>query len=132
MPTKTIFIALTAFLCGLSSCKEEVPYAVKDVSEIEIQFQSPEAQSTWSAGNEIHVEGIIDADAMMGGWSISIASDTGEEISYYRDVFDQTQYLFHYHWYSAQQDTGNIVITVNALNQNQEVLKSKSVSIYCQ
>lgn len=122
-----------AILGVLFSCKKEASYATQNTaSEIEITFNSPTGGTTATVGDELNIEGIISADELMGGWSLLVSNASGDSIKYYQDTYEQTQYLFHYHWFPTASETGDISITISALDKNQIVLSSESVSILCQ
>lgn len=121
-------------LCVLAivSCKKDPPVAVPGTTEVEITFQSPESSTTVSISEEIHIEGIIDANALMGGWKIFASSENGDTIAFYEDHFEQTQYIFHYHWFPTPQETGTVTIQVEALDVNFNSLATKEIQILCQ
>jgi hypothetical protein len=62
-----LFVAL-----GLFSCKKEVPYAQEGITAVSIEFNFPAQNEQINVGEETHVEGIIDADEMMGGWDVLV------------------------------------------------------------
>ena len=64
----------------------------------------------------------------MSGWKISIKSkSTGEILNEYQDIYEQTYYIFHHHWSASQ--TGELIITIEALDSNLNSLSNDSVTI---
>ncbi len=111
-------------------CKKDIPDAVVGETEISFSWQSPTSNSIIHISEEVHVDGIISANAMMGGWRASIVrSSTGEIMSVYEDLYEQTQYMFHHHWYTSPSDTGEMYIIVEALDKNINVLDSDTIRI---
>jgi len=130
---KTNIIVLLAILGAFFSCKKEAPYATQDTAnEIEITFNSPLGGSVATIGNELNIEGLIDGEELMGGWSVHITNASEDSLICYQDLYEQTQYLFHYHWFPTIADTGDITVTISALDKNHNVLISKSVLIICE
>lgn len=125
-------LIVSLIIWSLFACKKEVPYADASTTEISITFKSPTDNGILSVGEESHIEGIIDANAMMSGWSILMTRANGDTIGYYQDLYDQTQYLFHSHWIPTYTDTGTINITASALDKGFDVLKSASITVECQ
>lgn len=111
-----------------TSCKEDIPVATKETSEISITITSPSVNETVSGPTEVHLDGIIDANALLGGWkSILIDSSSGEVIDEYEDFYSQTQYIVHHHWIINPNDTLELEVIVQALSVEQEILDEKSV-----
>lgn len=122
-------IVLLVSLSILTSCKEDIPVATKETSEISISITSPSINEMVSGPTEMHLDGIIDANALLGGWkSILIDSNSGEIIDEYEDYYSQTQYIVHHHWIINPNDTLNLEVIVQALSVEQEVLEEKSVN----
>lgn len=112
-----------------TSCNEDIPVATKETSEISITITSPSVNETVSGPTEVHLDGIIDANALLGGWkSILIDSSSGEVIDEYEDYYSQTQYIVHHHWIINPNDTLELEVIVQALSVEDEVLDEKSVS----
>jgi hypothetical protein len=132
MNLNTFYIALIALAWSLLSCKKEVPDAVAGTTNVSISFNSPNSNDIISVGEEFHIEGIIDADAMMGGWQILIINSENDTVVEYLEPYEQTQYIFHYHWFPTPTDTGANIVRVDALDKSLNSLESKSVSISCQ
>ena len=131
MKIRTKFLLISSSIVILGSCKKETPIAVPGTTEIEITFQSPTTTSVATIGNELNVEGIIDANAIMGGWNVCITSCNDDTIAFYEDHYEQTQYIFHYHWFPTPQDTGNVTIQVEALDISFNSLATEKIQIQC-
>lgn len=130
---RTISYILSIIVIGsLLSCKKEAPYAEAGITEVTITFNSPESNATYQTGTEVNIEGLIDANAMMSGWKLQIVNDIGEITECSEDLYEQTQYLFHYHWFPAVSDTGSFTITVSALDKDKDIIGSESIQINCQ
>lgn len=77
----------------ITSCKEDIPAATKESGTVNISITSPVSNEVVSGPTEVHLDGIIDADAMLGGWkSILIDTETEEVVDEFDQLYSQTQY----------------------------------------
>ncbi len=126
------YIALFTGFVVFSGCKKKVPDATKDNTVVTITFHSPVTGDTWQKGTETHIEAIIDADAMMGGWTTLIMNaDKSDTIDIHTEYYEQTQYLAHYHWVPPSDTPDTLSISVLALDKQGDVLKEGSTSVKC-
>lgn len=128
---KYIFnIALILFI--FASCKKDEPYAEVGITEVDIVFASPVADETINGSQEVSIEARIDANAMMSGYRITISnSKTGEIMERLDDLYEQTQYIVHHHWYPSPSETISITIDLEALDKNMQTLDAGSIQITC-
>ena len=127
-----LFIALLIATGSLLSCKKEVPYAEVGTTEITIVFSSPVAGETTNGSQEVSVEARVEANAMMSGYRVTITnSSTGELLDSIDDLYEQTQYMVHHHWYPSTSQVVPVNIKIEALDQNMGVLGSDSLQITC-
>lgn len=125
-------IAIGLGFVAFASCKKNTPVAVPGTTEVEITFKSPTTSTTATVGNELNVEGIIDANAWMGGWKVCIEKSNGDTLAFYEDHYEQTQYIFHYHWFPTPEDTGTVTVRVDALDVNFASLNYDTMTFVCE
>ena len=124
------FISVLVILSNVVfvSCKKNEVPAVIGVTEVSTYFLTPSNGDKIRLNSEISIEGRIDCKDLMSGWKISIKSkSTGEILDEYTDIYEQTFYTFHHHWLALQ--TGEFVITVEALDKDLNSLSQHSVII---
>lgn len=132
MKAKSISFIFISSIIVSTSCKKDVPDATIENSYISIEFHSPIKGETWYKGSESHIEAIINADAMMGGWrSLILNKDRSDTIERYSDFYEQTQYLVHHHWIPDFNSPDTLMIVVQALDKLGTVLKEDSTMVLC-
>ncbi len=126
---KYIFFLLTGVLFA---CHKDIPDATIENSIVSITFHSPLQGDVWEKNVETHIEAIIDADAMMGGWSTLITTlDHSDTLDFYSELYEQTQYIVHHHWIPPAETPDTILVRVFALDKQGLKLKEASVSVKC-
>lgn len=116
----------------LASCKKEVPYAQEGITAVSIEFNFPAQNEQITVGEETHVEGIIDADEMMGGWDVLVKKvGEGDTILQHGEYCEQTQYVFHHHWYPQMNAVGQLEVEVRALTKDGAILDRASRIVSC-
>lgn len=129
-----IVSTIVSFLIAITitGCKKKVPDATKENTVVTITFHSPVTGDIWQKGSETHIEAIIDADAMMGGWTTLIMNaDKSDTIDVYTEYYEQTQYLAHYHWVPPSDTPDTLMIAVQALDKQGALLKEGLTSVIC-
>lgn len=125
-----LYILLIVIAGGLLSCKKEVPYAEVGSTEVEIIYTSPLDGETVDGTQEFSVEARIDANAMMSGYRVTITnSNTGEILDEVEDLYEQTQYLVHHHWYPNINEITNVSVIIEALDQQMAILGSSEIKV---
>jgi len=126
-------IIVLVFVAGaFLSCKKEVTYAEAGTTDVSILFTSPEPGTTVIGTQEVSVEARIDAEAMMAGYRVTISdASTGEVIDKVDDLFEQTQYFVHYHWYPSMSATTEVGIRIDALGRDGQSLGWDELTITC-
>lgn len=116
------------------ACKPKATtFATPGTSEITLSITNPIEDGVFSSGETIHLDGIADADAILGGWrSTLINASTGEVIDTFEQRYEQTQYILHHHWVIDSQDTLSLTSRVEVFSVNDEILTSKEVSFQYQ
>lgn len=122
-----LFFACFFFL--FSGCKKKPStFAAPGTSEITLSISNPIENGVFSTGETIHLDGIADADAILGGWRSTLTnSSTGEIIDTFEQRYEQTQYILHHHWVIESQDTLQLSSLVEVFSVNDELLTSKTV-----
>lgn len=127
-----ILLTLGMALLILPSCKKEPPLAEVGQTEVEIVFINPKANQTFLCSSQVSLEARIDANAMMSGYRITISNaETGDVIDTLDDMYEQTQFIVHHHWYPDVSQSTTVQIKLEALEQNLHILGADSITIVC-
>lgn len=125
---KTILISLLCVI--LISCKKEETFAVAGVTEVEIILLNPTEGESIPINETLSMDGRIEANALMSGYSVTISNaDDGEILNEYEEECEQTLIMIHHHWTPTVQSGTSIKIKIEALGQSQAVLAEKSISV---
>ena len=128
----SLFILIFAVGGNLLSCKKEVSFAEVGTTEVSFVFLSPTAGEIVNGSQEVSIEARIDANAMMSGYRITISNnETGEIMERLDDLYEQTQYTVHHHWYPNPSEVVSVKIVLEALDKNMQALGSDSIQITC-
>ncbi|MFT6503713.1 MAG: hypothetical protein ACJASQ_003851 [Crocinitomicaceae bacterium] len=126
-----IFIALASIV--LTSCKKEVEtYAVAGVSKVDIIIQNPVQGELISGTETLSIEGRVEANELMSGWSIKITNaDNDNIIGEYEELYEQTLYIIHHHWEPNVPSGTNLKIEVQVFDQNKDILAESTIDFIC-
>lgn len=116
----------------LLSCKKEETLAVAGLTEVEIILTNPTQDQTISGSAQLSIDGRIEANALMSGWSITITNaDNGETLDEFVDRYEQTLFMIHHHWTPNVPSGRSVEIQIKALGQNDEILAEESILVNC-
>lgn len=115
---------------SLSACKKEVPYAEEGKVTVTITFNNPKEGQKIVTGEEVHIEGIIDADALLSGWKTTVvALPSGDTLDRHEEHYEQTQFVVHHHFFVPQTNDNQLQITIDALSSNYTSLGHKTIVV---
>lgn len=119
-----------SLLIGVSACKKEIPYAEEGKVTVTITFNNPKEGQKIATGEEVHIEGIIDADAVLSGWKTTVISvPSGDTLDLHEERYEQTQFIVHHHFLVPQMNTNQLQITIDALGANFTSLGHKTIVV---
>lgn len=111
-----------------TGCKKKAEPATIGATEVSAYFLTPTNGEIIKMYSEVSIEGRIDCKDLMSGWKISIKSkSSGETLSEFQDVYEQTYFAFHHHWFPTTAE--EVIITIEALDKNLNPLSSDSVTV---
>lgn len=115
-----LFIGLMISSCGKN----------KSATTATITFEEPVAMDTIYNGNELHIEGTVEADGKMHGYSISVL-DSLNGVSYLERASDsrKSSYAFHEHWVNNVTDTVHAVVELIVHLNDNGLKMSKKVPV---
>ena len=126
------YLFLTSALCALVySCKKEGEIEL-DINQdlISIDFLTPLNNESIHIGAESHINGLIDANNFLGGWTIQGTEMNTKEILFeFTESSIQNSYFFDFHWTPNLQ--AQVCIKINVLDLDQKVVKSDSITVIC-
>jgi len=124
-----IFLICLTFL----SCKKDEELAVAGVTEVEIIILNPLQDELISGNTELTIDGRIEANALMNGWSVIIRNtESGQVLDEFTDICQQTMYTIHHHWTPNLPSGTPIEMQIIALGQNETTLAEKSIRVTIQ
>jgi hypothetical protein len=126
-----VSFSIALLVCmSLSSCKKNNTYAIPGITAVEITFLNPVNGGTFNVLETLSIDGRIDADAKMGGWRVQIKDlETDEIVDEFIDMYEQTQFTIHHHWFPTVSPDTPIEIIVDALDNGQQILGTKSITL---
>jgi hypothetical protein len=112
----------------ISSCNKE-----SAGTDATIEFISPFENDTISFGEELHIEGKIEGNGLLDGYTFSMMNtNAGTYIIPEKTVSEHKEaYVFHEHWHNNVNDTASVVIEVNVRTSQDGALKTKKVTVVC-
>jgi hypothetical protein len=126
------YLFLTSALCALVySCKREAEIELDiDPDLISIDFFTPLNNQDIHVETENHINGLIDANNFLGGWTIQGTEMNTKEILFeFTESSIQNSYFFDFHWTPNLQ--AQVCIKLNVLDLDQKVVKSDSITVNC-
>ena len=131
--TKQTF--LLTFLCVsfiFIGCEKEVSPAIVGSTEVSIVFNSPTHNQTLNGSSEVSIEARIDANELMSGYRVIITDKkNGDVLDTIDDLYEQTQYIVHHHWYPSINEPTVVEIKIEALERNLLVLEEGVIDVTC-
>ncbi|MDX2360249.1 MAG: hypothetical protein QNK23_05555 [Crocinitomicaceae bacterium] len=127
--TRLLLIGIIGLLI---SCQKEVQEAEIGSTQVDIVFTSPTYGSTFNGSGEISIEARVEADAMMAGYRVTITDKkTGEIVDTIDDLYEQTMYMVHHHWFPSVHESTIYEVKIEALEKNLLVLGENTLDITC-
>jgi hypothetical protein len=120
----SLFICLVAILL---SCKKH-----HGATSANITFIEPTAGDTLQFGEELHIEGTIQGDGELHGYSLSLINSTTGQTLLSNSTHDHAEtFSFHEHWSNNLTDTSNVKIIVVADLDHDGGKTSKEINVVC-
>lgn len=121
---KFVFISLTF---GLISCHKH-----NNATNATINFLEPTAGDTLQFGEELHIEGTIQGDGELHGYSLNLLnSNTGQSLLSKSTHDHGESFSFHEHWLNNLTDTANVKISVEVEINHEGLKTSKEINVVC-
>jgi hypothetical protein len=121
---KFVFISLTF---GLISCHKH-----NNATNATINFIEPTAGDTLQFGEELHIEGTIQGDGELHGYSLSLINSTTGQTLLSNSTHDHAEtFSFHEHWNNNVTDTSNVKIVVAVDLDHDGEKTSKEINVVC-
>ena len=126
-----VFVFILA--CFASCEKVDTSGAIIGETEVEIVIYNPKEESTIDGKEVLSIDGRIDANAQMSAYTILIQNAATDSIlEEFTDRYTTSQFIVHHHWTPSLTQPSELLLTVEALDQNDGILASKTILIYCQ
>lgn len=124
---KLLKFSLMALTFLFVSCQKE-----EGASTATITFLEPTSGDTLHIGEKLHVEGTIQGDGEMHGYSLSMTNkNTGESLFNAISETHAQSYSIHEHWTNNVSDTATIKILVEVELNHDGMKTSKEINVVC-
>ena len=124
---KLLKFSLIALTFLFVSCQKE-----EGASTATITFLEPTSGDTLHIGEKLHVEGTIQGDGEMHGYSLSMTNkNTGESVYMANSDTHAESYAIHEHWTNNVSDTATIKILVEVELNHDGMKTAKEINVVC-
>jgi hypothetical protein len=125
MKTKVYLIICLAVI--LFSCKKH-----NGATSANITFIEPTAGDTLQFGEELHIEGTIQGDGELHGYSLNLINLTTGQTLLSKSTHDHGKtFSFHEHWSNNVTDSSNVKIIVVVDLDHDGEKTSKEINVVC-
>jgi hypothetical protein len=124
---KTTLSVIICLAVILFSCKKH-----NGATSAIITFIEPTEGDILQFGEELHIEGTIQGDGELHGYSLSLINSTTGQTLLSNSTHDHAEtFSFHEHWSNNLTDTSNVKIIVVADLDHDGGKTSKEINVVC-